>query len=353
MWHADENFDPDDALHTLGFDLRASFSTCAIVGSSGALLHDRRGAEIDAHDLVIRFNNAPVAGYEAVVGSRTDLRLLNSHAIAGILQRCARFSSNGTCAPVPQRHACCPKAKVLLNSGRERIALCYRSACGGANAPGQANVLTALSDHPLILAFKASLPASQSLLSGVHAIAVAQLVCKRRISLYGFTSEPRWRASADGVAVQPSYHYYDDCAPFASDGLSATATSMNSPWFRQRFASSSRINEFAARVHMVGPSARHHPRWVRWNATTAASRPASCASRSAIGVINSILRRAEKASRQVPCCKNKSLEAERMGRYRTEPAPNPQQASSSRGRVVWPCSLCPLAFRRQYLVFGC
>ena len=211
MWHADENFDPDDALHTLGFDLRASFSTCAIVGSSGALLHDRRGAEIDAHDLVIRFNNAPVAGYEAVVGSRTDLRLLNSHAIAGILQRCARFSSNGTCAPVPQRHACCPKAKVLLNSGRERIALCYRSACGGANAPGQANVLTALSDHPLILAFKASLPASQSLLSGVHAIAVAQLVCKRRISLYGFTSEPRWRASADGVAVQPSYHYYDDC----------------------------------------------------------------------------------------------------------------------------------------------
>lgn len=36
----------------------------------------------DSNDFVLRFNNAPVAGYENDVGKRTDLRILNSQILS-------------------------------------------------------------------------------------------------------------------------------------------------------------------------------------------------------------------------------------------------------------------------------
>ena len=50
-------------------------ASCAVVGSSAALLARQLGSEIDAHTLVIRTNQAPVRVYEAHVGKRTDLRV--------------------------------------------------------------------------------------------------------------------------------------------------------------------------------------------------------------------------------------------------------------------------------------
>ena len=35
------------------------YGRCAVVGSSGILLYHDHGGEIDAHDVVIRFNSAP------------------------------------------------------------------------------------------------------------------------------------------------------------------------------------------------------------------------------------------------------------------------------------------------------
>ena len=49
--------------------------SCAVVGNSGALQSQDDGALIDAHDQVIRFNDAPTKGHEAFVGSRTSIRL--------------------------------------------------------------------------------------------------------------------------------------------------------------------------------------------------------------------------------------------------------------------------------------
>eukprot|EP00927_Polykrikos_kofoidii_P039601 TRINITY_DN3395_c0_g1_i4.p1 TRINITY_DN3395_c0_g1~~TRINITY_DN3395_c0_g1_i4.p1 ORF type:complete len:459 (+),score=25.36 TRINITY_DN3395_c0_g1_i4:86-1378(+) len=49
-------------------------SSCAIVSSSGALLKRNYAKEIDAHRFVVRFNDAPVSGYEAWVGSKYSLR---------------------------------------------------------------------------------------------------------------------------------------------------------------------------------------------------------------------------------------------------------------------------------------
>lgn len=52
--------------------------SCAVVGSSGVLLHARLGDEIDAHDAVLRLNAAPTAQYARHVGRRTTVRLVNS-----------------------------------------------------------------------------------------------------------------------------------------------------------------------------------------------------------------------------------------------------------------------------------
>ncbi|XP_078681157.1 CMP-N-acetylneuraminate-beta-1,4-galactoside alpha-2,3-sialyltransferase-like isoform X1 [Branchiostoma floridae x Branchiostoma belcheri] len=48
---------------------------CLVLGSSGVLLDKGLGPVIDAYDVVIRMNDAPVKGYEKDVGSRTDFRI--------------------------------------------------------------------------------------------------------------------------------------------------------------------------------------------------------------------------------------------------------------------------------------
>jgi hypothetical protein len=53
-------------------------SSAAVVGNSGQLLDSGYGENIDGADTVIRFNAAPVAGFEEDVGSRTTFRALNA-----------------------------------------------------------------------------------------------------------------------------------------------------------------------------------------------------------------------------------------------------------------------------------
>eukprot|EP00899_Mesostigma_viride_P024293 jgi/Mesvir1/5048/Mv02249-RA.1 len=54
--------------------LRLVGKSCAVVGSSDVLLSCDVGQQIDAHDVVIRLNDAPTEGYERHVGTRTTLR---------------------------------------------------------------------------------------------------------------------------------------------------------------------------------------------------------------------------------------------------------------------------------------
>jgi hypothetical protein len=58
----------------------APYNTCALVGSSGNLKNHAYGDLIDRNDIVIRVNNAPVKGYERMVGHRlADIIILNDH----------------------------------------------------------------------------------------------------------------------------------------------------------------------------------------------------------------------------------------------------------------------------------
>jgi hypothetical protein len=55
-----------------------AWGSCAVVGSGGSLWRSGLGKEIDAHDVVLRVNQAPTVGYESHVGRRTHVRLLNN-----------------------------------------------------------------------------------------------------------------------------------------------------------------------------------------------------------------------------------------------------------------------------------
>ncbi|XP_007252402.3 beta-galactoside alpha-2,6-sialyltransferase 1 [Astyanax mexicanus] len=55
--------------------------TCAVVTSAGALRGSSLGKDIDSHDAVIRFNSAPMKGYERDVGKKTTVRIVNSQLV--------------------------------------------------------------------------------------------------------------------------------------------------------------------------------------------------------------------------------------------------------------------------------
>ncbi|KAL6595513.1 hypothetical protein ACP70R_021925 [Stipagrostis hirtigluma subsp. patula] len=96
---------------------RQRFPTCAIVGNSGILLGSGRGAQIDAHDLVIRLNNARVAGYAADVGAKTSLSFVNSNVLHLCAARSALSAAGCGCHPygpaVPMAMYVCQPAHLL------------------------------------------------------------------------------------------------------------------------------------------------------------------------------------------------------------------------------------------------
>ena len=319
--------------------LGEAFRRCAVVGSSGSLLHDTLGREIDAHDVILRFNNAPSgAGYEAFVGSRTDMRILNSHAAAAVLQRCAVISDRGVCKPSPNASRCCPSGHLVLNSGRATIVDCFRRTCGNPTAP---NVLKFMEQNALVQAFTQRLK-PLSVMSGIYGLVSGLLLCSHSVSLYGFTISNRTAsafAPLVAAAKRPRYHYYDDCHHFDTDALNKTATLLSLDWFGGVYAGRQIRMVYAGRPSSASPEPER----------ASLPPPQPCPDRKAVAYISGLLQRRRevwsKRGGALPECCPKGQDLEPRGRQMCVAVAERAKCEGSLGRICpvacEGCRLCP------------
>lgn len=75
-------------------DYKKRFHSCAVVGNSGlSLFNERQGKAIDAHDVVIRFNDGPTQRFEKYVGTKTTFRFVNNNWARAFSRKSPRGTS--------------------------------------------------------------------------------------------------------------------------------------------------------------------------------------------------------------------------------------------------------------------
>ncbi|CAH1265176.1 ST8SIA2 [Branchiostoma lanceolatum] len=200
-----------DVIHTPIRTHRA----CAIVGGSGILLGSGCGAEIDAHDFVIRPNLPPTRLYEKDVGTKNNMTTVNAKVLAEISKALA---SNETVMKKAMISRLVEHPGMILSFPLDVIRLRRYS---GPRLTELKTVGDAVRDNnfPVVVTFAhQSILANKSLLgslarvgknwklpsTGLATFALASTFCDR-VSLYGF-HPMRWDKSSRRLIP---YHYYN------------------------------------------------------------------------------------------------------------------------------------------------
>ncbi|XP_035679693.1 alpha-2,8-sialyltransferase 8B-like [Branchiostoma floridae] len=188
------------------------YRTCAVVGNGGILLDSGCGAEIDAHEFVIRSNLPPVSPYRTDVGSRTDLTTVNEKVLSQVYRDL--LSKNATLKKAMLDRLGETPGMVLsytLYFIRSKAAKKMKSI----DKVIQKNKLTAVVAFPY-KSFLRSKGVYQELVgeewnfasTGLNTFALASTFCDK-ISMYGFYPMSTYQNKA------VPYHYYDSRIPSA------------------------------------------------------------------------------------------------------------------------------------------
>ncbi|XP_078592960.1 alpha-2,8-sialyltransferase 8B-like [Branchiostoma floridae x Branchiostoma japonicum] len=193
---------PCDVTHTHVNHYR----TCAVVGNGGILINSGCGAEIDAHDFVIRNNLPPTASYANDVGKKTDLTTINH---AKLWEVCSNLGPKNKTV-----------RKAILTRLSESPGMIFSYSLSTVGSPGRSKLKAidrVIRDNkiPVTLAFShQSAMGNKGLYSklagkrwrvpstGLNTFALASTFCDR-ISMYGYY--PLQTYNNRNV----SYHYYD------------------------------------------------------------------------------------------------------------------------------------------------
>ncbi|KAJ1632001.1 glycosyltransferase family 29-domain-containing protein [Pavlovales sp. CCMP2436] len=193
------------------FGRPAGFQSCAVVGSAGTLLASDFGAEIDRAELVIRFNGAPTASFEAHVGSRTTVSVRNGQSLMSWCTKTAR----------------CPTERVFVREARAPWAQRLASLCG---RPG-AEVLqtpTWLTKQAGRLVTAAGAHAPRAIPTGMLGIVLAAALCPHGLSAYGYSTLPLAGAPVQGSEeARTHFHYYANFSrPAKADNVPAVGAQL-------------------------------------------------------------------------------------------------------------------------------
>ncbi len=161
----------------------------AIVGNSDQLACSNYGEEIDAHDLVFRFNLASLAPeFQSAIGSRADFYLLSQNITT------ERYPHP---EPLQSRFRdICRGSQIICypNHTKNVMKYCKRPYLLVNDVPKINASITALLGRPPVI-----FPLNNHPRNGVK-LAVALMMAGVKPTLYGFDLEPRENA----------HHYYDD-----------------------------------------------------------------------------------------------------------------------------------------------
>mmetsp|Transcript_3784 Transcript_3784/g.5759 ORF Transcript_3784/g.5759 Transcript_3784/m.5759 type:complete len:372 (-) Transcript_3784:592-1707(-) len=184
------------------------FKTCAVVASSGSLLNSKLGQWIDSHDVVFRFNDAPINNFSIDVGTKTTFRVLNH--VCG-----STFVRNHT---VIHQHLC---LSLFENDLEHSLYLVYNKniACAAKKHwPHNDFFIMDNSEKSSYLKFQNSICGGNHsvMLVGLRGVFFARRLC-RNLSLFGFYEmnsvsylKHDRHGQVTAVLKKPvPYHYYD------------------------------------------------------------------------------------------------------------------------------------------------
>eukprot|EP00899_Mesostigma_viride_P008779 jgi/Mesvir1/17902/Mv12970-RA.1 len=96
---------------------KTKYKSCAVVGNSPTLREQQYASRIDAHDVVLRFNEAPTKGYELTVGKRATFRANTESWVQTLITRGVKDAGKSS----HKRYV--PGARTLLLFGDVSILL--------------------------------------------------------------------------------------------------------------------------------------------------------------------------------------------------------------------------------------
>ena len=164
-----------------GSSKKYQYESCALVGNGGSVLRKKFGKYINNHDVIVRFNMAPIGGFEQHVGNRTDV-WVNGHEASKRL-RCIGSAKMG--AHAKDHVMWFPAKQNVIKSACEKRRI-KTKALSDREIPGYVAKMNKMRYESRRLGLGKNYDNWLQLTTGAHGLFYFLSKC-RRVSVYGFS----------------------------------------------------------------------------------------------------------------------------------------------------------------------
>ena len=164
-----------------GSSKKYQYESCALVGNGGSVLRKKFGKYINNHDVIVRFNMAPIGGFEHHVGNRTDV-WVNGHEAS---KRLCCIGSAKMGAHAKDHVMWFPAKQNVIKSACEKRRI-KTKALSDREIPGYVAKMNKMRYESRRLGLGKNYDNWLQLTTGAHGLFYFLSKC-RRVSVYGFS----------------------------------------------------------------------------------------------------------------------------------------------------------------------
>jgi hypothetical protein len=164
-----------------GSSKKYQYESCALVGNGGSVLRKKFGKYINNHDVIVRFNMAPIGGFEQHVGNRTDV-WVNGHEAS---KRLCCIGSAKMGAHAKDHVMWFPAKQNVIKSACEKRRI-KTKALSDREIPGYVAKMNKMRYESRRLGLGKNYDNWLQLTTGAHGLFYFLSKC-RRVSVYGFS----------------------------------------------------------------------------------------------------------------------------------------------------------------------